>query len=78
MISLFLSQTLRMRAMCFRLWERSSCVSTNLDAKGKGAINFGCPLSNDRCCGPEVTAIQKQTTSPVSHCARCREDKAVQ
>jgi hypothetical protein len=64
MISLFLSQTLRMRAMCFRLWERSSCVSTNLDAKGKGAINFGCPPSNDRCCGPEVNRNSKADNTP--------------
>lgn len=42
-ISRFLSQTLRMQAMCFRLWDRSTCGSTSLDAKGKGAINFGCP-----------------------------------
>jgi hypothetical protein len=41
MISRFLSKTWRMRAMCFRLWERSTCGSTNLDAKSKDVVSFG-------------------------------------
>ena len=66
MISRFLDQTSRMRAMCFRLWERSTCGSTNLDAKGKGVNNFGCPPSTDRCGGPELMLIQKEAVSPPS------------
>ena len=64
MISRFLSQTLRMRAMCVRLWERSTCVSTSLDIKGKGMSNFGCPPSNDRYCRTELTGHFKSRQSP--------------
>ena len=79
MISRFLDQTSRMRAMCFRLWERSTCGSTNLDAKGKGVINFGCPPSTDRCGGPELMLIQKEVTSPpLSLCDVRVGNKAVQ
>lgn len=79
MISRFLSQTLRMRAMRFRVWERSTCVPTDLDAKGKGAIIFGCPASTNRGCGPEVMLIQKAgNTLSVTRCTMFREDKAVQ
>jgi hypothetical protein len=64
--------------MCFRLWERSTCGSTDLDAKGKGVINFGCRPSADRCGGPELMLIQKEATSPPLSLCNVRVGKAVQ